>query len=254
MQFWCPAPLPTGEEPRLKLRSDKYRPPATGLMENYESDSLVEADDDTDPEADDDVENCQDASSAAKPRRKTRVATAKQSATTAAAKVRTTKTTKVEAEKKKRKRRASALSAIETPTIPTPSTREIEDEIDEATDDPTFVGDQTRRWSMSPAAKRQWELEQKMSEDDLHQMREAQWATVGAQARMPVLVKVLPFRLVRYSCGTEVHSFVGSCIVLTWIYVGQMSNLRARWAHRIHLQGRGHQTMRPGLGLLLTTW
>jgi hypothetical protein len=138
--------------------------------------------------------------------------------------------------------------------ILTPLTKDVKDDEDEAIDDPPVVEDHTARRSLSPAAKRQWELEQKMSEDDLHQMREAQWATVGAQARMPVLVKVLPFRLVRYSCGTEVHSFVGSCIVLTWIYVGQMSNLRARWAHRIHLQGRGHQTMRPGLGLLLTTW
>jgi hypothetical protein len=39
MQFWCPAPLPEGEEPRRKLRSEEYQPP-----ENYQSDSSVEAD------------------------------------------------------------------------------------------------------------------------------------------------------------------------------------------------------------------
>jgi hypothetical protein len=32
------------------LRSDKYQPLATGLLENYDSDSSVEADEDTDPE------------------------------------------------------------------------------------------------------------------------------------------------------------------------------------------------------------
>jgi hypothetical protein len=35
MQYWCPAPLPIGEEPRRKLRSQDYQPPATTLLENY---------------------------------------------------------------------------------------------------------------------------------------------------------------------------------------------------------------------------
>jgi hypothetical protein len=70
MQFWCPTPFPQGEEPRRKLRSDKYQPPATGLLENYESDSSVEADEDIDPEVSDDATNHQEGSSAAKPRRK----------------------------------------------------------------------------------------------------------------------------------------------------------------------------------------
>jgi hypothetical protein len=100
--------------------------------------------------------------------------TVKQLATTATAKVRATKTTKLEVEKKKRKRRVSPPPVIETPIIPTPSTREIEDEEDEATDDPPFVEDRTVIRSLSPAAKRQRELEQKTTEDDLHQGMEAQ--------------------------------------------------------------------------------
>jgi hypothetical protein len=50
LQMWCPAPLPEGEIQRRKLRSDKYKPPAGRLLENYESDSSVEADEDTDAE------------------------------------------------------------------------------------------------------------------------------------------------------------------------------------------------------------
>jgi hypothetical protein len=49
--MWCPAPLPEGEIHRRKLRSDKYKPPSPRLLENYESDSSVEADEDTDTEA-----------------------------------------------------------------------------------------------------------------------------------------------------------------------------------------------------------
>jgi hypothetical protein len=49
--MWCPAPLFEGELQRRKLRSDKYKPPAGRLQENYESDSSLEADEDTDAEA-----------------------------------------------------------------------------------------------------------------------------------------------------------------------------------------------------------
>jgi hypothetical protein len=45
--MWCPAPLPEGELHRRKLRSDKYKTPAGRLLEFYESDSSVEADEDT---------------------------------------------------------------------------------------------------------------------------------------------------------------------------------------------------------------
>jgi hypothetical protein len=49
--MWCPAPLPEGEQHRRKLRSNKYKPPAGRLLEFYESDSSVEADEDTGDEA-----------------------------------------------------------------------------------------------------------------------------------------------------------------------------------------------------------
>jgi hypothetical protein len=49
--MWCPAPLPEGEIQRRKLRSDKYKPPAGRLLENYESYLSVEADKDTVAEA-----------------------------------------------------------------------------------------------------------------------------------------------------------------------------------------------------------
>jgi precorrin isomerase len=84
----------------------------------------VEADEDTDPEVGNDVANRQEASSTAKPKHKTRAATTKQPATTAAAKVGAAKTAKLEVEKKKRKRRVCPSLIIETPVIPTHSTRE----------------------------------------------------------------------------------------------------------------------------------
>jgi hypothetical protein len=47
----CPAPLPEGEKHHKKLRSDKYKPRVGRLLEFYESDSSVEADEDTGDEA-----------------------------------------------------------------------------------------------------------------------------------------------------------------------------------------------------------
>jgi hypothetical protein len=49
--MWCPAPLPEREQHWRKLRSDKYKPPAGLLLEFYESDSSVEADEDTGDES-----------------------------------------------------------------------------------------------------------------------------------------------------------------------------------------------------------
>jgi hypothetical protein len=216
VQFWCLTPLLKGEEPRRKLRLDKYQPPAVGLLENYESDSSVEADEDTNPKVGDDAVNRQEASTAAKPRRKTRAVTAKQSATTAAAKVGAAKTTKLEVEKKKRKRRVSLPPTIETLTIPMPSSREVEDEEDEATDDPPIVEDRVVRISLSPAAKRQWEIEQKAME--------AQRAATGAQEKMLVLIKVQPFRpklraptAVSYGCSTEGFLLTNCCWILYYV-------------------------------------
>jgi hypothetical protein len=69
LQMWCPAPLPEGEQHQRKLRSDNYKPPAGRLLEFYESDSSVEADEDTGDEAgDDDAETGTDAGGAVKSR------------------------------------------------------------------------------------------------------------------------------------------------------------------------------------------
>jgi hypothetical protein len=57
------------------LRSDKYKPPAGHLLENYESDSSVEADEDTNAEAEADP-----VVDTAKSRRRTRSTVAKKSA------------------------------------------------------------------------------------------------------------------------------------------------------------------------------
>jgi hypothetical protein len=73
--MWCPAPLPEGVIQRRKLRSDKYKPPASRLLENYESRLSVEADEDTDTEAGTDP-----VVGAAKSRRRTRSTVAKKSA------------------------------------------------------------------------------------------------------------------------------------------------------------------------------
>jgi hypothetical protein len=79
--MWCPTPLPEGELHRRKLRSDKYKPPAGRLLEFYESDSLVEADEDTDAEAGTDP----GAGGTAKSWRRTRSTVGKKSASAVAA-------------------------------------------------------------------------------------------------------------------------------------------------------------------------
>jgi hypothetical protein len=77
--MWCQAPLTEGEIHRRKLRSDKYKPPAGRLLQNYESDSSVEADEDTDAEA-----GADPAASVAKSWRRTRSTVAKKSASAVA--------------------------------------------------------------------------------------------------------------------------------------------------------------------------
>jgi hypothetical protein len=79
LQMWCPVPLPEGEIHRRKLRSDKYQPPAGRLLENYESVSSVEADENTDTEA-----GVDPVVGAAKSRPRTRSAAAKKSASAVA--------------------------------------------------------------------------------------------------------------------------------------------------------------------------
>jgi hypothetical protein len=200
MQFWCPAPLPRGEEPRRKLRSNKYQLPAAQLLENYEFDSSVEADEETNTEVGDDSGTHPEASCAVKPRHTTRAVAAKRSASMATAKDVASRTTKLEAGKKKRKRKTSPPPVAETPIIPTRPSREVEsdeEEEDEGIDDPLVVEERSVKRSLSPAAKRQHELGQKVMEDDLRQGLEAQraaTAAAAAQARIPVQIKACTFR------------------------------------------------------------
>jgi hypothetical protein len=159
----------------------------------YESDSSVEADEDTDTKVGGDTGMGPEVGGIAKPRRKTRAAAAKQSATTAPAKARTVKAV----EKKKRKRKASPSPAVEMPVIPMPPSREVEsddEEEDEAIEEPPVAEERSVRRSLSPAAKRQRELVQKTMEDALRQGLEAQRAVAATQANMPVLNRPRIFR------------------------------------------------------------
>jgi hypothetical protein len=100
--------------------------------------------------------------------------------------------------KKKRKWKTSPPLAVKTLAILTPQSREVEskeEEEDEATEEPPVVEDRSVRRSESPAAKRQRELVQKMTEDALCQGLEAKQAAAVAEAKMLVLNKPRFFRL-----------------------------------------------------------
>jgi hypothetical protein len=123
--MWCPAPLLEGEQHRRKLRSDKYEPPAGRLLEAYESDSAVEADEDTDAEAGTDP----DTGGAVKSLRRTRSTVGKKLASAVAAAIFAVKA--AEQKKKKRKRKSASPLAIVTPSILTPHLWEVESEEEE---------------------------------------------------------------------------------------------------------------------------
>jgi hypothetical protein len=127
--MWCSVPLPQGGLHRKKLRSDKYKPTTCRLLEFDESDSSVEANEDTGDEAEGgDTGAAPDAGGTTKVRRRTtRSAMGKQSASTAAA----VSAVKAAEKKKKRKRRAASPSAVVTLLIPTPRSREVESEEEE---------------------------------------------------------------------------------------------------------------------------
>jgi hypothetical protein len=171
------------------------------LLEFYESDSSVEADEDTGDEAGGgDAGTGPDASGAANPRRRTRSAVGKQSASAVAAAVSAVKATE---KKKKRKRRATSPPVVVTPTIPTPRSREVESEEeeeesgkekDEAFEELPVPEDRPARRSESPTAKRQRELVENTSEDVLRRSLEAQRAAAATRARMPAGIKPRPFR------------------------------------------------------------
>jgi hypothetical protein len=210
LQMWCPAPLLEEELHRRKLRSDKYKPPPGRLLENYESDSSVEADEDTGDEAEGgDAGATQDAGGAAKVRhRTTRSAVGKQSASAAAAAVKA-------AEKKKRKRRATSPPAVVTPSIPTPHSREVESEEEEEEESEKekdemiaelSVHERPVRRSESRTAKRQRELVQKTSEDALRRGLEVQRSATAAQARVPAAIASGVLAEGSASGGDEVES------------------------------------------------
>jgi hypothetical protein len=190
LQMWCPAPFPKGETHQRKLRSDKYTPPAGRLLENYESDSSVEADEDTDAEAGANL-----AAGAVKSRRRTRLTVAKKSALSVAAAISVVKAAE-QKKKKKRKRRVASPPAVATPTIPTPRSWEVgsedeeeEEEKDDAVEELPVHEDQAAKRPKSPAANRQRELVQKTSEETLRRGLEAQRSAAAAQAKIPVAIK-----------------------------------------------------------------
>jgi hypothetical protein len=187
IQMWCPARLPEGEVQRRKLRSDKYKSPAGRLLENYESDSSVEANKDSDAQA-----RADPVVGAAKSRRRTRSAVAKMSVSAVATTISAVKA----AQQKKRKRRAAFLLAIATPTIPMPRSREVgleheeeEKEKDEAVEELPVPEDQGAGRPESPAAKRQRELVQKTSEEALQLGLEAQRSAGAARKEIPMAIK-----------------------------------------------------------------
>jgi hypothetical protein len=189
LQMWCPAPLPEGELHQRKLRSVKYKPLAGRLLENYESDSSVEADEDIDAEA-----GADPAAGVAKSRRRTRSTVAKKSASAIAAAI--SAVNAAEQNKKKRMRRATSPPAVATPSIPTPPSRKVgskeeeeEKENDEAVEELPVSEDQEARRPESPAAKRKRELVQKTSKDALRRGLEAHRRTAAAQAKIPAAIK-----------------------------------------------------------------
>jgi hypothetical protein len=154
------------------LRSDKYKPPAGRLLENYESDSSVEADEHTDAEVGADL-----VVGAAKSRRRTRSTVVKKSTSAVATAISAVRAAE---QKKKRKRRATSPPTVTTPMIPTPRSREVgseddeeekeeekEKEKDEAIEELQVLEGQAAERPESPAAKRQRELVQKTSEEAL---------------------------------------------------------------------------------------
>jgi hypothetical protein len=164
-------------------------------LEFYESDSSVEADEDTSDEARDGAGTGQDVAGATKPRRRTSLAAAKQSVSVAATAVSAVKAAE---KKRRRKRKATSPPAVVTPTIPTPRSREVkseeEEEDNEAVEEPLVGATRPARRSESPAAKRQRELVEKTSEDALRCGLEAQRTAAAAQAKLPTSMRHQIFR------------------------------------------------------------
>jgi hypothetical protein len=162
------------------------------LLEFYESDSSVEAGEDTgDKAGDDDAGTGPDASGAVKSWRRTRSTVGKKSASAVAAAISAVKA--AEQKKKKKKRRAASPPVVVTLGIPTPRSREVESEEveeeekekDEVIKDFSVAEDRPARRSESPAAKRQRELILKMSEDALRRGLDGQRAAAAHRRGCP---------------------------------------------------------------------
>jgi hypothetical protein len=66
--------------------------------------------------------------------------------------------------------------------------------MDEAIDSLSGEDDLVAPWSPNPATKWKRELEMKMSEEDLHRIKEAQLAEAGVQAKMPTKIPGRPLK------------------------------------------------------------
>ena len=171
MDYWCPAPLPEGQEARRKLRTleDLEVPPAE-LLEGYVSDSSVEADVDEDPEV--------GATSATKPTgasRRTRVTAGKVSASKAEAR----KTAELEAEKKRKRGK----------TIVTPLSRPIEAEEEE--EEEVEVSEPR---SPSPETKRRKAEVVEVTQADLDKYKQT-LITKSGQQQLPLRPPPRPLKL-----------------------------------------------------------
>jgi hypothetical protein len=241
LQMCCPAPLAEGEIQQRKLRSEKYKPPAGRLLENYEYDSSVEADEDTNVEA-----GADPVVGVAKSRRRTRSTVAKKSASAVATAISAVKAAE---QKKKRKRRAASPPAVTTPMIPTPRSREVgsedeeeekekENEKDEAVEELPVLEDQAVERPESPAAKRQRELVQKTSEEALQHGLEVQRSAAAARVKIPAAIKHRVFwpktrlpAVPRY--GLKSLCYLYACYlnsILTWYFSVQAGGKTTRGA------------------------
>lgn len=178
MNFWFPAPLPTGQEAQRKLRPEHHAGPGPEALEGYVSDSSVEADNDSDKEGHGGAEAASEAS--APPGRRTRAATAKIPASKAAAQAEQAWDAKAD---NKRKR-----GNMTPPVILVPTSVEIPvEEEDEITDE--LWGDDVppRSRSPSPATKRHRELQAMTEDETLRRALEAQRAAAAAQVGAPAV-------------------------------------------------------------------
>jgi hypothetical protein len=133
--------------------------------------------------------NRPEASSSTRPRHKVMAETMKQSSSRAAATVEAAKIAMLEAAKKKRKGKRKRKRKKK----PTLTSQDVKKE-DETTDDPLVIGNCVAPRSPSPATKRWREVEQQVTEEDLHIIREAQVATIRAQVKMATKVRARPPR------------------------------------------------------------